>query len=176
MHRVDKGEPFIVTVALWDESTGKNASGQIVYYDVRDENDSPLTPAISGTLMESTVTSGIYITTLTIDIPGNYICYATASSFYSSSEEVIVNQESIYDITKQTQSYNISVEDVLRTTVSGNASQTARNVPLNKTDYLITWIKADDDVDWANPVTSGTIFAWYKNISDSLPYKMSGPF
>jgi len=41
MIRVDIGETFPITVALWDEETGKNASGQTVYYDVRDMSDKP---------------------------------------------------------------------------------------------------------------------------------------
>ena len=101
MYRVDKDESFVITVALWDEETGENASGQTVYYDVRDDSDSPLVPALNGTLVESTATSGIYRTTLSISDSGRYICYATCSGFFDSSEEIIVNPENIYELTKQ---------------------------------------------------------------------------
>ncbi len=174
MYRVDIDESFPITVVLWDENTGENASGQTVYYDIRDMSDNPLVPAINGIMTESTVASGIYKIAATISTAGSYVCYATCSGFYDSSEEIIVNPESIYDVTKQTQNYNISVEDVPRSTAGGSetASQLARNVPYDKTDYLITWIKADDAVDWSNPVTSGVVYAWYRSTSEDLPYKM----
>ena len=176
MIRVDKNEQFPITVALIDEGTGQNVSGETVYYDVRYTDDLPLSPPVSGTLIESTVEGGIYRTTAIISESGTYIIYATCSGFNNNVEELIVNEESIYDVTKQTQNYNISVEDVLRTTVSGNASQIARNVPLNKTDYIVTWIKADDDLDWSNPVASGIVYAHYQSITDDLPYLMGGPY
>jgi len=60
MIRVNIGESFIITVALWDEDTGLNASGRTVYYDVRDVNDTALSPPLNGVLPESTTESGIY--------------------------------------------------------------------------------------------------------------------
>ena len=176
MIRVDKNEQFIITVALYDENTNQNVSGQTVYYDIRDESDDPLSPPAAGTLDESLVESGIYRTTESVSEAGTYIIYATCSGFNTNIEELIVNEENIYEVAKQTQNYNISVEEVLRTTVSGNPGQIARNVPLNKTDYIITWIKADTDPDWSNPVTSGTVYAWYASIDDNLPYKMGSEF
>lgn len=172
MIRVDKGEPFIVTVALWDEETRQNASYKTVYYDVRDVLDAPLSPPISGVLVESTVTSGIYLTTLTINTAGSYICYATAVNFYSSSEEIIINEENIYDLTKQNRNYNIFVEDIIRTNITATASQLTRNVALNNTDYLLTIIKNDMDNDWNSTTVSGLVYAWYKTIVDEIPYKM----
>lgn len=176
MVRIDIGESFPITVALWDEATGQNASGRIVYYDVRDDNDNPLSPTLNGILVESTTTSGIYQTTLSIDVAGEYICYVYSDEFYSSSEEIIVNSENIYDVVKQTHNYNISVEDVLRTTDPGDetASQLTRKVPYLKTDYIVTSIRADGAVDWSNPVASGIVYAWYTSIIDTQPYKMEG--
>jgi len=178
MIRVDKNEQFIITVALYDENTNQNISGQTVYYDIRDASDNSLSPPAAGTMDESSVESGIYKSVVASGIPtaGNYIIYATCSGFNTNIEELIVNEENIYEVAKQTQNYNISVEEVLRTTVSGNPGQIARNVPLNKTDYIITWIKADTDPDWSNPVTSGTVYAWYASIDDNLPYKMGSEF
>jgi len=178
MIRVDRGEHFPIIVSLIDEATGQNASGQAVYYDIRDNNDNSLSPPVAGTLIESSVESGIYKTTIDgIDDAGIYVIYATCSGFTTNIEELVVNLESIYDVTKQTQNYNISVEDVVRTTadVDRTASQIARKVPLGKTDYLITWIKADDAVDWSNPTSSGIVWAWYETTSALLPYKMGGP-
>jgi len=178
MIRVDIGEQFPITVALIDEGTGQNASGQTVNYDIRDTSDNPLSPPAAGTLTESSVEPGIYRTIESVDTAGTYIIYATCSGFTTNTEELIVNPESIYDVTKQTQNYNISVEDVVRTTASGSmtASQIARKVPLGKTDYLITLIKEDDAVDWSNPVASGVVYAHYQSLSEDLPYKMGGPF
>ena len=179
MIRVDKNEQFPITVALYDEGTGQNVSGETVYYDVRYAlNDAPLANPISGILTESIVEPGIYKTVVASGIPdaGNYTIYATCSGFAPNVEELIVNEESVINVTKQTQNYNISVEDVVRTTVSGaeTASQLARNVPYGYTDYLLTWIKADDAVDWSNPVASGIVYAWYKTTSSTVPYKMGG--
>lgn len=174
MIRVNENETFPILVSLVDEASGVLASGRTIYYDIRDINDAPLSPPISGTLTESIVEPGIYRTTESIDTAGTYICYATCSGFLSNTEEIIVNPENIYSLVKQTQNYNISVEDVPRTTASGSmtASQLIRNVPLGKTDYIVTKIKGDSDVDWSNPVTSGTIWAWYHSTADELPYMM----
>ena len=176
MIRVDRGESFPITVALWDEDTGLNASGQTVYYDIRDTSDNPLASPLNGVLPESTTESGIYRTSLTIDTEGEYICYATSIGFYSSTEEIMVNPESIYDLTKSNRHYNISVEEVLRTNSPANASQIARNVGLQKTDYIITKLKGDTDSDWSGTVTSGTVYAHYSSITDDLPFKMGGAY
>lgn len=173
MIRTDIGESFVISVALWNEESGENASGQTVYYDVRDNNDDSLIPPVSGTLIESIVTSGIYTETLTLNIAGNYICYATASGFFSSSEEIIVNPENIYDLTKQ---YNVFVEDVTRTNITPTASQTVRNVPLGETDFIINKIKKSSESDWTTTTISGIAWAWYKSVTDALPYKMASEF
>ena len=177
MIRVNENETFPILVSLVDEAAGSLASGRTIYYDIRDINDNLLSPPISGTLTESIVEPGIYKTTATIDPAGTYIIYCTCSGFISNTEEVIVNQENIYDITKQNRVYNTYVEDVQRTTASGSMtpSQIARNVGYEKTDYIITKIKEDTDANWDNPVSSGTAFAWYHSTADDLPYKMSGP-
>ena len=176
MIRVNIGESFIITVALWDEDTGLNASGRTVYYDVRDVNDTALSPPLNGVLPESTTESGIYRKSLTINTPGEYVCYATSIGFYSSTEEIIVNPENIYDLVKQNRHYNVSVEEVLRTNSPATASQVARNVPLNSTDYIMTIIKGDDDSDWGSTTVSGIIHAHYRSITDSLPFKMGGAY
>lgn len=173
MIRVNINENFPIIVALWDEETGENASGQVVSYDVRDMDDVVLSPPINGLLTESTVASGIYRETISINDAGQYICYTTCSGFYSSSEEIIVNSENIYDLTKQNMNHNLSVEDVLRTNSTPTASQTTRKVSLNVTDYLITKVKGDSDTDWDNPVASGIMYAWYRSTADEVPYKMA---
>jgi hypothetical protein len=173
--RVDRNEQFPITVNLIDESDGSAVAGQTVYYDIRHTNDSPLSPPVNGLLSESFVGSGIYITTESISEAGNYRIYATCSGFNTNVEGLIVNEESIYEVTKSTHNYNISVEDVLRTNVSGTSSQIARNVPIGKTDYLVTLIKADSAVDWSNPISSGTVYAHYRSLSEELPYMMGGP-
>jgi hypothetical protein len=176
MLRVDVGESFPISVALWDEDTGLNASGRTVYYDIRDTSDNALSPPVNGVLPESTTESGIYRKELTVNTPGKYICYATSIGFYSSTEEIIVNPESIYDLVKQTRYYNISVEEVLRTNATANASQISRNVGLNKTDYIVNILKGDVDSDWSGATTSGIVYAHYRSITDGLPYKMGGAY
>ena len=176
MIRVNTGEYFPILVALVDESNGVNATGETVYYDIRDENDFPLSPPISGTLTESTTEPGIYRTTVSIPDPGEYIIYASCedSDFLSNIEGVIVNPENIYTLVKQNRSYNLSVEDVIRNNAIPTASQILRKVDVGQTDYLINRVKRDSEFDWNGAtVASGSIFAWYRNLEDDVPYKMS---
>jgi len=176
MIRVDKNEIFPILVSLIDENTGQLASGQTVYYDIRQMNDFPLSPPIAGTLSESLVEPGIYRTEETIPAAGDYIIYATCSGFITNTEEVIVNPESIYDLEKQNRRYNVAVEDVIRENPAATPSQTLRKVALGNTDYIITWIKYDYDTTWSGTTTSGNTYAWYRAESDPVPYKMAGEF
>jgi hypothetical protein len=174
MIRVDINETFPIAVSLIDEETGALATGKTVLYDVRYVTDDPLVPPISGTLIESTVEPGIYKSTGSISAPGQYIIYATCPGFVSSTEEIIVNPENIYVLTKQNRHYNISVEDVIRENPVPTSSQTIRKVPMGMTDYIITKIKKDDQPDWDITTTSGITYAWYRELDDRAPYKMGG--
>ena len=176
MIRVNVGESFPITVTLFDEETGQSASGETVSYDIRKQpGDLSLTPSLDGILSESIVEGGIYSTLITIQDPGVYVAYATCSGFISNTEEIIVNDENIYDVVKQSRHYNISVEDVLRTTHTPTADQIVRNVPRGRTDYVITKIKRDQDTDWSGPeVVEGRVYAWYRRDTDLAPYKMGG--
>jgi len=175
MIRVDISEQFPILVQLVDERTGSLATGETVYYDIRKaSDDSSLIPAVAGTLSESTIEQGLYKIVEKVPVPGQYIIYATCSGFITNSEELVVNQENIYNLTKQNRHYNTSVEDVIRTNTTPTASQTVRKVPLNKTDYISTIIKRDNDTDWSTTTTSGITYAWYRNITDDVPYKMAG--
>jgi len=176
MIRVNTGEYFPILVSLVDEASGTNASGEVVYYDIRHDDDSILTPPVSGTLTESTTEPGIYRTTISLPDPGEYIIYASCedSDYLSNIEGVIVNPENIYTLVKQTRQYNLSVEDILRTNVSGTASQILRNVDVGQTDYLINRMKRDNEFDWNGAtVASGSVYAWYRTLEDDIPYKMS---
>lgn len=175
MIRVDKNETFPILVSLLDETTGALSSGRTVYYDIRYVNNTSLSPPVAGTLTESTVEAGIYKGAVSIPSSGQYVIYATCSGFVTNTEEVIVNPESIYDLTKQNRHYNISVEDVLRENVVATASQTIRNVSVGNTDYVITEIKQDSDTTWSGTTTSGVVYAWYSTTTDSIPYKMGDP-
>jgi hypothetical protein len=174
MIRVDINEIFPIVVSLVDEETGYLATGQIVNYDIRYTDDSPPVPAVSGVLIESTVQPGIYKTLESLPEAGQYIIYATCSGFVSSTEEILVNPENIYVLTKQNRHYNISVEDVIRENPVPTSSQIIRKVPLGMTDYIITVIKKDDQPDWETTTTSGITYAWYRDLDDKAPYKMGG--
>jgi len=176
MIRVDKNEVFPILVSLVDEGVGELSGGQTVYYDIRDMNDFPLSPPIAGTLTESVVEPGIYKTEESIPTAGRYTIYATCSGFITNTEEVLVNPESIYDLEKQNRHYNISVEDVIRENAIATASQTVRNVDMGDSDYVITRIKNDDETTWSGTTTSGIVYAWYRSLSDHIPYKMGGQF
>lgn len=173
MIRIDKEESFPITVSLIDDGTGYNVPGQLVYYDIRDTDDIPLLPPASGILTESSVEPGIYRITENINNSGTYIIYATCSGFPTNTEEVIVNQESIYDITKQ---YNTYAEDVSRVNAIPTGSQITRKVPFGKTDFIINKIKKSSDSDWSGATISGSVWAWYKNITDDLPFRMGAEF
>ena len=177
MIRVDLYEEFPLTAMIMDECSGELISSRVVYYNVLDEDDIPLSPPVSGVFDESTTNPGVYKKVLSLYQPGVYYAYATCSGFNAGVEEIIVNPENIYELAKQNRHYNISVEDVPRTTVTPTTSQIMRNVPLNKTDYIITKIKKDDTVDWSDPtVASGIVHAWYRDINDEVPFKMAGPY
>lgn len=174
MIRVDKSEQFPITVSLLAEDASQLVTGASVYYDIRYiANDVSLSPVISGTLVESSVEPGIYRKTESIDTAGEYIMYVTCSGYISASEEILVNENNIYEEIKNNRHYNISVEDVQRLNAIPTASQTARNVPLNKTDYIITHIKDDDAANWDSPTATGIVYAHYKS-GETLPYKMGG--
>lgn len=176
MIRVDINEQFPIVVQLVDEQNGVLATGETVYYDIRDMADNPLSPAVSGTLIESTVQGGIYRGSASINTAGRYIIYATCSGFLSNTEDVLVNPENIYELTKQNRHYNISVEDVLRTNTVATPSQTVRKVGLGQSDYTITKIKQDADTTWSGTTTSGIVYAWYRDEGDCAPYKMGDPY
>jgi len=176
MIKVNQNELFPLSATVLDECNGQAQSGLTVYYDVRDDSDSVLSPAVSGVMPESAVEQGVYKTTLSLPDSGIYFAYVSSSGINSGTEEIIVNEENIYDLAKNDRHYNISVEDVLRTNPGPTASQTARNVPLNKTDYVREWIRDDGDADWSSPVASGIVYAHYTAITDEVPYKMGGPF
>ncbi len=173
MIRVDINETFTIAAQLIDEETESLATGRTVYYDIRDSaTDAILSPPVSGTLTESTVQTGLYKTTESIPTAGQYLIYTTASGFLANSEELIVNSENIYNLTKQNRFYNISPEDVVRENAVATASQTVRNVPMGYTDYVITKVRADDDNDWDTTTVSGVTYAWYTSISETVPYRM----
>ncbi len=177
MIRVNENEIFPISARLEDDLTNYLISGEDVYYQVNyASGDFPLSPPISGTLTESTIEPGVYKTTLSIPEDGLFIYYVTCSGFLSFSEEITVNPEDIYRLVKQERQYNLSVEDVPRFNITANASQALRNVPLNKTDYVISKLKDDYAIDWSNPVASGVVYAWYRSTADDLPYLMGDAF
>jgi hypothetical protein len=178
MIRVSINETFPIAATLIDEATNAPATGQTVYYDVRKQpGDQALVPPLSGTLTESTVEPGIYSTLASVAEVGSYIIYANCSSFLSNSEELIVEDGNLAELIKQNRHYNTSVEDVIRTTATPTASQAARNVPFGLTDYILTEVKADDSLDWAGgTIASGIVYAHYRIVTDTVPYKMGGPF
>lgn len=172
MIRADIGESIPILATLVDEYTGTLAAGETVYYDIRDMSDAPLSPPINGIMAESSVTPGIYKVSTTFTTFGSFVCYTTCSGFLTSTEEIQVNPENIYELIKKNYHYNLSVEDVVRTNVTPTASQIARNVPLGKTDYVTGIVRDDGDIDWSSTTTSGVVYAHYRATTDNAPYKM----
>ena len=173
----NKNESFPITVTLIDEGTGNLASGEEVHYYIRTIDDLELSPPISGILSESSFSPGVYKIGVSIPLPGIYICHAKCSGFLAGTEEIVISEENIYELSKSNYPHNLSVIDVPRTTENGfeTDSQIARNVPYGKTDYIISKIKADTDSNWDNPITSGKSYAHYNTIYEALPFKMGGP-
>lgn len=178
MIEANKNELFPITVSLLDDVIDELVTNQLVTYDVRTIDDGLLSPPISGSLSESTVEGGIYKTQISLPDAGTYICYASCSDFLAGTEEIIINNENIYEVTKANRPHNFSIIDVPRTTASGtaNPSQISRRVPFGRTDYIVTIIKNDDDLNWDSPVSSGVSYAHYNSVSDELPYMMAGEF
>jgi hypothetical protein len=175
MIRVDQNEDFPLAATIINES-GDAVSGETVYYDIRDENDDPLVPVVSGTFDESTTGSGVYKKVVSLEESGTFYAYALCSGYNTGVEEIVVNDENIYQLTKQNRNYNIAVEDVIRENVSPTASQAARNVPMDRTDYIVTRIKEDSAGTWNDATVSGISYAWYRTITDTMPYKMAGQY
>ncbi len=179
MLTITTNTPFPITVGLVDEETGEMATGYAVSYDIRTfPDDVELSPNINGILIESSVTPGIYNGAATINTSGNYILYATCSGFTTNTENILVEDaedfstSDLSELIKQNRHYNISVEDVIRTTQTPTASQAARKVPKGRTDYIITKIKRDEDIDWSGDVVEGRTYAWYRRDTDQAPYRM----
>ena len=174
MIRVDVDETFPITAQVLDTDNSLLYDQQ-VYYEITDSGDNFLSPRVSGIMTESTTSSGIYMADITIDTSGYYRVYATCSGVNVGSEDIVVNEENIYDLVKQNRHYNIGVEEVLRSNSIATVSQTTRKVAVGNTDYIINRIKLDSESDWSSStVASGNVYAWYKNETDSVPYKMGG--
>lgn len=174
MIKANINELFPLSVSLVDD-LGEYYSNQTVTYNIRTIDDVELSPTVSGTLFESTVASGIYKTELSLPESGRFIAYATCSGFGTNIDEIVINEENIYDLVKEGRHYNIAVQDVIREAGTPTASQLTRNVNVDQTDYVVTYIKADYDSDWSTTTVSGVVYAWYKELTDRVPYKMGGP-
>lgn len=175
MLQVEVNESFPLTVTMTGDSIDDIVTGLTVNYDVREfPGDVSLVPPKIGVLSESAVVSGVYSTILSISSAGNYIIYVTCAGFFSGVEEVLVVDNNAISTSAASFHYNLSVENVLRTSTTPSASQIIRKVPLGKTDYVITKIKRDHDVDWSSPISQGSVYAWYKDEHDKVPYKMGG--
>jgi len=177
MIEANKNETFPITATLVDEETNSLASGKDVSYDIRTIDDLELSPPINGMLGESSVEAGVYKAEVSIPSPGVYICYSNCIGFLPGTENIVINNENIYELSKANSPHNISVIDVPRTTEDNfdNASQEYRKVPYGMTDYIVSMVKLDTDSNWNNPVTSGISYAYYKTEDDELPYKIAGP-
>jgi hypothetical protein len=127
-------------------------------------------------LIESTIENGIYKTNVSLPEAGNYICYAKADGFLAGAENIVISSESYSDIAKYSLPHNISVIDVPRTSTSGTVSQTIRKVAVGNTDYIVTVVKRDTDINWNNPVASGVNYAWYDSMEANLPYMMGAEY
>ena len=163
------GQTFILTSVLIDDTTATVSTGKTVYYDIRKQPGDVVTT--SGTLTESSVESGIYKDNVVLNEAGNFIAYITCSGFYPSTEDIFVSEEDVSELIKQNRQHNLYVEDVLRTSETPTSDQITRKVALGNTDYVITKIKNDVDLDWSS-ATEHRTYAWYEADTDSLPYKM----
>ena len=150
------------------------SSGEQVYYVVKQQpGDVSLNPTVSGVLTESSESPGVYSTILTLSEAGNYTVYITCAGFTTNTEDIKINSEDINVLIKQLRHHNTLVQDVIRENATATASQTVRKVPVGGTDYIITKIKSEEDEDWSGQsVVEGRVYAWYRNVGDSVPYKM----
>ena len=178
MIKVNKNETFPLLVSLLDEGSDRLINGKVVTYDVRTIDDQELNPTISGVLTESTTTSGIYHTSLSLPTAGSFACYITCNGFISEAESILVSEENIFELTRSHYPFNSKVMDVTRTTAydERTPSQISRHVPYGKTDYIVTVIKHDFDLTWNNPIASGISYAHYLTEDSMLPYMMAGEF
>ena len=96
MIRITVSDVFPVAITLLD-NTGNPVTGENVLYDIRKTDDTALSPPNNGSLLESTVSSGVYKQNLVIDTAGTYICYVTCSGYPTQTRNIIVNQETVAD-------------------------------------------------------------------------------
>jgi hypothetical protein len=120
MIRVDINEQFPLTAMILDECSGEIVSSAVVHYHICDEND---VTTVSGVFEESTCEAGVYKTTVSISGAGIYRAYATCSGYNVGTEDIVVNPENIYDLTKQNRHYNRSS----KSTLSYNSTKRSTN-------------------------------------------------
>jgi len=101
MIRVDKNEQFPLTAMILDECSGEIVSSAVVHYRIVDETE---TTTLSGVFSESTVNPGVYIANVSISGSGSYRAYATCSGYNVGTEDIQVNPENIYELTKMNRS------------------------------------------------------------------------
>ena len=162
MIKVDSGETFYIVTTLVDKYS--MGSGCFVSYSIKDVNDVVIS---SGTLTEDTTYSGVYSKSISIEIPGNYKVFYVAKGYPTGVENIIVVEESLSKLIKQTRQWNLATENVLAT-----SNIPKRNVAIGETNYIIIRIKNDADINWDNPVREEKIYAWYKTMGDNNPYYM----
>ena len=162
MIKVDSGETFYITTTLVDKNSME--SGVFVSYSIKGAND---VVTLSGVLIEDTTYSGVYSKSISIETPGNYKVFYNAEGYPTGVENIIVAEESLSKLIKQTRQWNLATENVLAT-----SSILERNVAVGRTDYIIIKIKNDIDINWDNPIREEKIYAWYKVMGDNSPYYM----
>lgn len=167
-------ELFTLMVSIVDQNE-LPITGADVYYNIRTLDDAQLTPAVSGTLSESSMTEGVYSTELAISTADSYIGYIYGTGFATVAKNIMIYDESLESIFQSSLLHNLLVETVVREG-SATTSQMLRNVGVGKTDYVITKAKRQSDTDFTSPVGSGISYAYYRSPYSDKPYLMGGPF
>ncbi len=96
MIRVNVSEAFPITSTIFDDQNNQ-ISGETIQYEICYLDDSPLVPPNTGTFLESTTASGIYIANIVVNIPGNFLCYVTCSGYPTSVKELVVEEKTVAD-------------------------------------------------------------------------------
>lgn len=111
MIRVVVNDTFPIAVSL-EDSSGTMISGETVYFDIRRTDDTELSPPNSGILTESTVASGVYKSTVSINETGSFICYIKTDNYGTQTKDILVDPMPVADAVWSTSTATNLLSDV----------------------------------------------------------------
>lgn len=63
------------------------------------------------------------------------------------------------------------LHDIYTEVIYATSQDDTRKVAIGEIDRVNFKVKDKDASDWSSPIYQGTVYAWYKNLGESIPYK-----